>query len=271
MVGKKRCNQNKKKDRNKKHDFPVSCRLQRLLEQLIQAQKPTWEKVRQRAHRHQGPHSAKVLGKLVVSSLVGFVTELAGQNATFAHEFTGTDIERQQSLNAVVMSTSSFSNLSQDVLAQRCTELSVLKQLPSRPSHLWRISPPCSTSGRVREQVFCVLNRLGALGNCCSRFNIFSIAGIDAAPFDSSHTAHCVPVPIRVSFGVFRFPAQGDKGRLGHLQHAGRQWHRRWESTFVATCSSHVHIAKPGSLTTSWSAWVLRELSRWFVERCGCY
>ena len=148
---------------------------------------------------------AKVLGELVVSSLVGFVAALASHhrsvmNAMFAHEFTGTDIERQQSLSAVVMNASSFSNFIQDVLAQRCTELSVLKQLPSRPSHLWRISPASSTSGRVREQVFCVLNRLGALGNCCNRFNIFGINGIDAAPFDSSHTAHCVPVLIRVSF-----------------------------------------------------------------------
>ena len=39
----------------------------------------------------------------MVSSLVGFVTALANHhrsvmNAMFAHEFTGTDIERQQSL-----------------------------------------------------------------------------------------------------------------------------------------------------------------------------
>ena len=154
----------------------------------------------------------------MVSSLVGFVTALASHhrsvmNAMSAHKFTGTDIERQQSLNAVVMNTRSFSNFIQDVLAQRCTELSVLKQLPSRPSHLWRIAPAGSTSGRVREPVFCVLNRLGALGNCCSRFNIF----IYAAPFDSSHTADCVPVLIRVSVGVFRFPVQVDMGRLGDL------------------------------------------------------
>ena len=60
----------------------------------------------------------------MVSSLVGFVTALASHhrsvmNAMFAHEFTGTDIERQQSLNAVVMNTRSFSNFIQDVLAQR--------------------------------------------------------------------------------------------------------------------------------------------------------
>ena len=164
---------------------------------------------------------AKVLGELV-SSLVGFVTALASHhrssmNAMFAHEFTGTDIERQQSLNAVVMNTSSFSNFFQHVLAQRDTEVSILKKLPSRPSHLWRISPASSTSERVREKVLCVLNRLGALGNCCSRINIFGIAGIDAAPFDSSHTAHCLSVLIRVSFGVLHFPAQVDKGRLGDL------------------------------------------------------
>ena len=135
----------------------------------------------------------------------------------FAHEFTGTDIERQQSLNTVVMSTSSFSNLIQDVLAQRSTELSILKQLPSRPSHPWRILPACSTSGEVREQVFCFLGRLGALGNCCSRVNTFGIAGIDGSPFDSYHTAQSVPGFIRVLFGAFRFPAQVDKGRLGDL------------------------------------------------------
>ena len=44
---------------------------------------------------------AKVLGKLVVSSLVGFVTALASHhqsvmNAMFAHEFTDTNFERQQ-------------------------------------------------------------------------------------------------------------------------------------------------------------------------------
>ena len=55
-------------------------------------------------------------------------------------------------------------------------------------------------------------------------------------------------------FGVFRFPAQ-DKGRLEDHQHVRRQWHRRWASTFVATCSSHVHIAKPGSLTISGFSW----------------
>ena len=104
-------------------------------------------------------------------------------NGMFAHEITGTDIERQQSLNAVVMNTSSFSNFFQHVLAQRDTEVSILKRLPSRPSHLWRISPACSTSGRVREQVFCDVDRLGALGNCCSRFNIFGIAGIEAPHF----------------------------------------------------------------------------------------
>ena len=58
---------------------------------------------------------AKVFGKHVVSLLVGFGTALACHhrsvmNAMFAHEFIGTDIERQQSLNAVVMNTSSFSN-----------------------------------------------------------------------------------------------------------------------------------------------------------------
>ena len=189
-------------------------------------------------------------------------------NAIFAHEFTGTDIERQQSLNTLVMSTSSVSNFIQDVLAQRGTELSILNS--SLLDHPWRISPAWSTSGRVREQVICFLSRLGVMGNCCSRFHIFGIAGIDAPPFDSYHTAHRVPSLIRVSFGAFRFHAQGDKGRLGDLEHAGEQWRRRWESTFVATCSSHVHIAKPGSLTTSCSAWVSRELSRWFVGRCGC-
>ena len=121
----------------------------------------------------------------------------------------------------------------------------------------------------MREQVFGFLSRLGALGNCCSHVNIFGTAGIDAPPFDSYHTAHRVPILIRVLFGEFRFPAQVDKGRLGDLQHAPGQWHRRWESTFVATCSSHVHIAKPSSLTTSWSAWVSRELFQWFVGRCG--
>ena len=55
-------------------------------------------------------------------------------NAMFAREFTATDIERQQSLSTVVMSTSSLSNLIH-VLVQRSTELSILKQLPSRPSH----------------------------------------------------------------------------------------------------------------------------------------
>ena len=121
--------------------------------------------------------------------------------------------------------------------------------------------------GRVCEQAFCFLRRLGALGNCCSRFNIFGIAGIDAPPSDSSHTAQSVPFLIQVTFGAFHFSAQVEKGRLGDLKHARGQWYRRWESTFVATCSSHVHIAKPGSLTTSWSAWV----SRGFVRRCGCY
>ena len=185
-----------------------------------------------------------------MSSLVGFVTALASHhqsvmNAMFANEFTGTDIERQQSLNTEVMSTSSFSNFIQDVLVQPSTELSMLK---TAPFSAWR------TCGRVFEQVFCFLSRLGALGNCCSRFNIFGIAGIDAPPFDSSHTAHRVPVLIQVTFGAFRFPAQVDKGRLGDLWRARGLWHRRWESTFVDTCSSHVHIAKPGSLTTSWSA-----------------
>ena len=70
----------------------------------------------------------------MVSSLVGFVTALASHhrsvmNAMFAHEFTGTDIERQQSLNAVVMNTSSFSNFFQHVLAPRDTEVSKMKQL----------------------------------------------------------------------------------------------------------------------------------------------
>ena len=209
-----------------------------------------------------GSTFAKVLGKLVVSSVAGFVKALASHhqsvmNAMFAHEFTGTDIETQQSLNTVVMSTSSFSNLIQDVLAQ--------------PSHPWRISPACSASGRVREQVFCLLSGLGALGNCCSRVNTIGIAGLDGPPFDSYHTARRVPGLVRVFLGAFRFPAQVDKGRLGDLWHARGQWHRRWESTFVATCSSHVHIAKPGSLTTSCSAWVSRELFQWFVGRCGCY
>ena len=163
-----------------------------------------------------------------MSSLVGFVTALASRhqsvmNAMFVNEFTGTDIERQQSLNTVVMSTSSFSNFIQNVLVQPSTELSMLKQLPSRPSHPWRISPAWRTCGRVFEQVFCFLSRLGALGNCCSRFNILCIAGIDAPPFDSSHTAHRVPVLIQVTFGAFPFPAQEDKGRLGDLWRARGQ------------------------------------------------
>ena len=70
-----------------------------------------------------------------MSSLYGFVTALASHhrsvmNAMFANEFTGTDIERQQSLNTAAVNTSRFSNFMQDVLAQRCTELSALKQLP---------------------------------------------------------------------------------------------------------------------------------------------
>ena len=50
----------------------------------------------------------------MVSSLVGFVTALASNhqsvmNAMFAHEFTGTDIERQHGLNTVAaVSQTSF-------------------------------------------------------------------------------------------------------------------------------------------------------------------
>ena len=70
----------------------------------------------------------------------------------------------------------------------------------------------------MREQVSCFLSTVGALGNCCNRVKTFGIAGIDGPPFDSNHTtAQRVQVLIRVSFGVFRFPAQ-DKGRLGDLQ-----------------------------------------------------
>ena len=128
---------------------------------------------------------AKVLGKLVVSSLVSFGTARASHH--------------------------------QSVMNARCSgtavhELSILKQLPSRPSHPWRISHAWSTSGRVREQVFCFLSRLGALGNCCSHVNIFG--NIDAPPLDSYHTAHRVPILIRVLFGEFGFPAQEDKGRF---------------------------------------------------------
>ena len=57
---------------------------------------------------------AKVLGKLVVSSLVGHHQSV--MNATFANKFADTDIKRQQSLSTVVMSTSNFSNFIQDVL-----------------------------------------------------------------------------------------------------------------------------------------------------------
>ena len=193
---KKRNNQFKQDKKQKIMTF--LCHLQRLLELLIQAQIRSWQKGAPTGSSSSWSTFAKMLGKLVVSSVVGIVKALASHhqfvmNAMFAHEPTDTDIEKQQSLSTVVMSTSSFSNFIQDVLAQPCTELSILKQLPSRPSHPWRISPAWSTSGRVREQVFCFLSRLGALGNCCSHVNIFGTAGIDAPPFDSYHTARRVP------------------------------------------------------------------------------
>ena len=151
-------------------------------------------------------------------------------------------------------------------LAQCCR---CSKQLPSRPSHPWRISPDWRKCGRVFEQVFCFLSRMGALGNSCSRFNIFGTAGVDAPPFDSCNTAHRVPVLTQVSFGAFRFPAQVDNP-TGKPLACPRTVAMTIGSIFVNTCSSHVHIAKPSSLTTSWPAWVSRELPRWFVGRCEC-
>ena len=139
----------------------------------------------------------------MVSSLVGSVFALAKHHqfvmdAMFAHEFTDTDIEKQQSLSTVVLSTSSFSNFIPDVLGQRCMELSMLKQLPSRPSHPWRISPAWSTSVRVREQVFRFLNRLDALGNCAA-------------------TSTSLALLVSTRRLSIRTPAQVDKGGLGDL------------------------------------------------------
>ena len=165
---------------------------------------------------------AKVLGELV-SSLVGFVTALASHhrssmNAMFAHEFTGTDIERQQSLNAVVMNTSSFSNFFQHVLAQRDTEVSMLKQLPSRPSHLWHISP-----ARQYEWEGCV-----------SRYFVSWIGWVLWATVEAASTSLALlvstrrllirPTPPTVCqfsseshLGCSVFLLQVDKGRLGDL------------------------------------------------------
>ena len=138
----------------------------------------------------------------MVSSLVGFVTALASHqqsvmNAMFADEFTGTDIERQQSLNTVVMSTSSLSNCIQDVLAQRVTELSTLKQLRIDSGNKIPSDTPSHTFSKQVKMRQRWDGREGSSGQLLHPLQ---------------HLWHCWYRS--AAFGAFRFPAEQDKGRV---------------------------------------------------------